>query len=57
VQLVRAQRDEYVASFQLLAAMGQATAAALDLPVTYYDPADYYDHATDTWFGWGTDAD
>jgi outer membrane protein len=57
VQLVRAQRDEYVASFQLLAAMGQATAAALELPVTYYDPADYYDHATDTWFGWGTDAD
>jgi outer membrane protein len=53
VQLVRAQRDEYVASFQLLSAMGRATAQALNLPVEQYDPGKYYDHATGSWFGWG----
>jgi outer membrane protein len=54
VQLVRARRDEYVAAFQLLAAMGRGTAQALNLPVETYDPQRYYDHATSTWFGWGT---
>lgn len=54
VQLVRARREEYVASFQLLSAMGRATAEALNLPVERYDPAKYYDHATGSWFGWGT---
>ena len=54
VELVRARRDEYVASFQLLSAMGRATARSLNLPVEYYEPAKYYDHATSSWFGWGT---
>ena len=54
VQLVRARREEYVASFQLLSAMGRATAEALNLPVERYDPTQYYDHATGSWFGWGT---
>ncbi len=54
VELVRARRDEYVASFQLLSAMGRATARSLNLPVEYYEPARYYDHATSSWFGWGT---
>ncbi len=54
VQLVRARREEYVASFQLLSAMGRATAEALNLPVERYDPTKYYDHATGSWFGWGT---
>ncbi len=54
VELVRAKRDEYVASFQLLSAMGRATATALNLPVEQYDPRRYYDHATGSWFGWGT---
>jgi outer membrane protein len=54
VELVRAQRDEYVASFQLLSAMGRATVQALNLPVEQYDPTRYYDHATGSWFGWGT---
>ncbi len=54
VELVRARREEYVASFQLLSAMGRATAEALNLPVERYDPERYYDHATGSWFGWGT---
>lgn len=54
VNLVRARREEYVASFQLLSAMGRATAEALNLPVERYDPVRYYDHATGSWFGWGT---
>ena len=54
VQLVRARREEYVASFQVLSAMGRATAEALNLPVERYDPTKYYDHATGSWFGWGT---
>ncbi|MEN3950423.1 TolC family outer membrane protein [Iodidimonas sp. SYSU 1G8] len=55
VQLVRANRDEYVASFRLLAAMGRGTAQALNLPVQQYDPEAYYERATNTWFGWGTE--
>ncbi|MEN3973640.1 TolC family outer membrane protein [Emcibacter sp. SYSU 3D8] len=54
VELVRAQREEYVASFQLLSALGRATAESLNLPVERYDPEQYYDHATGSWFGWGT---
>jgi outer membrane protein len=54
VNLVRAQREEYVAQFQLLSAMGRATAEALNLPVERYDPEKYYNHATGSWFGWGT---
>ena len=52
VELVRAQRNEYVAGFQLLAAIGRGTAAALNLPVDTYDPERNYRRATNTWFGW-----
>ena len=38
VNLVTAQRDEYVGAYTLLAAIGQAEAAALEVPVTIYDP-------------------
>ena len=37
VSLVRAQRDEVVATYGLLAVTGQLTARALGLPVEYYD--------------------
>ena len=37
VNLVGAQRDEIVAAYQLRAAIGELTAPALGLPVTYYD--------------------
>ena len=53
VELVRAQRDEYVAGFELLSAVGRGTASALGLPVETYDPERNYNRATNTWFGWG----
>jgi outer membrane protein len=45
VQLVTAQRNAYVAGFSLLAAMGKATAADLNLgdSAPLYDPAAHYD--------------
>lgn len=38
LSLVRSQRDEYVAAYGLLAAIGQLTAKDLKLPVKIYDP-------------------
>ncbi|HSD34616.1 MAG TPA: TolC family outer membrane protein [Alphaproteobacteria bacterium] len=50
VNLVRAKRDEIVAGFQLLAAVGNLTARDLDLPVEYYDyQADYLDVRNKLW--------
>jgi outer membrane protein len=42
VSLVTSERDEYVAGFDLRAAIGQLTAADIGLPVTIYDPIEYY---------------
>jgi len=42
VALVTARRDELVASYGLLAAMGRLTAAQLGLAVTLYNPAENY---------------
>jgi len=53
VSLVRAQRDEQVAAYSLLSAMGELTAEDLGLPVEYYDPERHY---RNTWWlpiGWG----
>ena len=44
VSLVRAQRDEVVASFQLKEAIGQLTAENLSLQVDLFDPDAYYRH-------------
>lgn len=51
VGLVRAQRDQIVATFQILAAVGQLTARQLGLPVEYYDQEDYYREVRDKWYG------
>lgn len=48
---VRAQRDEVVATYQLLAAVGRMTARDLELPVTRYDPREHYKQVRDKWFG------
>lgn len=53
VSLVRAQRDELVASYAVLAAMGILTAGDLGLPVEIYDPQEDYDAVRDKWFGLG----
>jgi outer membrane protein len=50
VSLVRAKRDEIVAGFQLLAAVGNLTARDLNLPVEYYDyQADYLEVRNKLW--------
>ena len=51
VALVRAQRDEFVASYNLLGAIGRLTARNLALPVELYEPADNYSRVRDKWFG------
>lgn len=53
VNLVRAQHDEIVASYQLTAALGRLTAQSLKLPVEVYDPTVYYNRTRERW--WGTD--
>jgi outer membrane protein len=52
VSLVRARRDEYVASFQLLAATGQARSDVLELPVERYDPEANYKRVRHSWWDW-----
>lgn len=46
VSLVRSERDEIVASYSLLSAVGSLTAQSLELPVQVYDPVDNYDMQT-----------
>ncbi len=51
VALVIAERDEYVAGFTLISAIGRLTAIQLDLPVELYDPQVHYQQVRDKWFG------
>jgi outer membrane protein TolC len=51
VILVRAERDEIVATFQLRVTTGQLTAKSLGLPVEYYDPERHYRNVRGRWFG------
>ena len=53
VSLVRAQRDEVVASFDVRRSIGTLQAARLDLGVPTYDFAAYYRKVRYKWFGWG----
>lgn len=48
---VRARRDEYVAGFTLLSAIGRLGARPLNLAVDYYDPETNYKRVRDKWFG------
>jgi outer membrane protein len=59
VQLVTAQRNEYVAGFSLLAAMGRAEARdlGLDAEVPLYDPVANYERARGILIDWHSDAD
>jgi outer membrane protein len=54
VSLVTAQRDQVVASYALLAASGQLSAATLGLRVATYDPTLHFDQVKDKWIGTGT---
>ncbi len=53
VSLVRAERDEVVAGYQVLTAMGRMIAANLGLPVTIYDPDKDLEAVRDVWYGFG----
>lgn len=53
VNLVRAQRDAFVAELRLLAAVGRLTARDLALPVEYYNEEAYYDHIKRKLWGTG----
>jgi outer membrane protein len=57
VSLVRAQRDQVVAAFELDAALGELTARRLDLPVVYYDPDQHYREVRDEWVGGSSSGD
>jgi len=51
VSLVRAERDEMVASYQLRSAVGRLTAESLSLPVKAYDFTKYYRRVRNKWSG------
>lgn len=51
VDLVTARRDQYVAIYTVLAAIGKLNARDLDLDVEYYDPNANYDRVRNKWFG------
>ncbi|WP_207462248.1 TolC family outer membrane protein [Azospirillum sp. SYSU D00513] len=53
VNLVRAQREEMVAAFTVLGAIGQLTARQLNLPVKYYDADEHYESVKGKWTGTG----
>ena len=51
VALVQAQRNEVVAQYTLLSAVGRLTATGLDLPVVVYDPDTAYELTRSRLFG------
>ncbi len=51
VRLVVARRDDLVAGYEVLSAMGRLTAADLGLPVEIYDPVKDYEAVRNKWFG------
>lgn len=51
VSHVRAERDELVAAYQLLSALGRLTAKDLGLSVDLYDPREHYNEVRGKWFG------
>lgn len=55
VNLVRAQTNEYIAAFGLLASTGQLGARELALPVDIYDPDVHYKSSRRRAFGWDGD--
>lgn len=51
ISLVRAQRDEIVASYAVVASIGRLSASAPGLAVRPYDPTLHFDQVKDKWFG------
>ena len=57
VTLVVAERDEYVAGYSLLAAIGRLTAGHIGLNVQIYDPTRHFQKVRNKWWGWDTPKD
>ncbi len=53
VSLAQSRRNEIVAAYQLIAAMGRMTAKNLGLSVAVYDPAEHVRNVDGKWFGTG----
>jgi outer membrane protein len=53
VALVAAQRDQYVATYNVKTAIGRMTARDLGLPVELYDPAPHAEEVRGKWIGFG----
>jgi outer membrane protein len=53
VALVAAQRDQYVATYNVKTAIGRMTARDLGLPVEMYDPVPHAEEVRGKWFGFG----
>jgi outer membrane protein len=53
ISLASARRDQVVAAYQVLSAIGVLTARDLKLPVTYYDPDANYLRVRGKWAGTG----
>lgn len=51
VALVQAERDEYVAAYQLLDAIGRLDVRRLDIGVDAYDPETHYKETQKRWYG------
>ena len=51
VNLTRSRRDEIVAGYRVLSAMGRLTARNLELAVDVYDPEPGYRATRNLWFG------
>jgi TolC family type I secretion outer membrane protein len=56
VRLVSANRDQVVASYGVLRAMGRLTALGLELPVELYNPDSHYRRVRNKWFGLDAEA-
>ena len=51
VNLVTAQRDRVVGSYNLLSAVGRLSPQTLGLPTSIYDPTVHYQQVRDAWWG------
>ena len=51
--MVNAERDQVVAAYQILGAIGRLTARDLKLTVDYYDAEENYLKVRGKWFGTG----
>ncbi|MDA1101070.1 MAG: TolC family outer membrane protein [Proteobacteria bacterium] len=57
VSLVVAERNEYVAGYSLLAAIGRLNASYIGLNVQIHDPTQHYNKVRNKWWGWDISKD